>query len=164
MEARPIKRELANRFIKENHRHHGPVVGDLFRTGAFWQGSLVAVACAGRPSARHLDDGFTVEVTRCCTQGFHNAASFLYGRILKAAAAIGYREAITYTLYSEPGTSLNASGWRKVALTRGGSWDRPARARTDKAPTVPKMRWQRTLGDQRLPPSSTKQADLKGAT
>jgi hypothetical protein len=34
---------------------------------------LVGVATVGRPVARHMDDGLTVEVTRTCTTGAPNA-------------------------------------------------------------------------------------------
>lgn len=37
------------------------------------------VAIVGRPVARHLDDGWTLEVTRLATDGSANACSALYG-------------------------------------------------------------------------------------
>ena len=91
---------------------------------------LVGVAVAGLPSARALCDGETIEVTRLCTTGERNAASMLYGAILRAAKALGYRRAFTYTLQSESGASLRASGWTKDAeLDRAHTWDRPNRSR-----------------------------------
>lgn len=156
MEARPISREVANAFINANHSHHKAPQGDKFRVGAFDGDELVAVAVGARPQSRHMDDGFTIEIVRSCTRGFRNAASFCEGRILKAAAAVGYRLAITYTLEHEAGTSLKAQGFRKTALGKGGSWGRPDdRPREDKAPTGPKWRWERELGAQTLPPSSS---------
>jgi hypothetical protein len=92
-----------------------------------------------------LDDGMTVEVTRCCTLGDErskNAASMLYATARRAAAAIGYAKIITYTLDSEEGTSLRAAGWEEDGLAGGGSWSRPSRARENKteAPTTKKRR------------------------
>ena len=154
MEARPISREVANAFIRAHHSHHGPPAGDKFRVGAYNDGELVAVAIGARPVARHMDDGLTIEVIRSCTNGFRNAASFCEGRILRMAAANGYRLAITYTLESEEGTSLKAQGFRKVALGKGGSWNRPSRAREDAAPLDRKWRWEKALADYELPPSA----------
>jgi hypothetical protein len=41
-------------------------------------GSIVGVAIVGMPVARMLADGWTVEVTRLCTDGSRNACSMLY--------------------------------------------------------------------------------------
>jgi len=67
----------------------------------------------------------------------------LYGALRRAALALGYRpeNVLTYTLANEPGTSLRAAGWHAVERTKGESWNRPGRARDDRHPTVPKVRW-----------------------
>ena len=75
---------------------------------------LIGVATAGRPVARHLDDGFTLEINRTCTDGTPNANSKLYGAVWRAAKAMGYKRAITYTQANETGSSLRAVGWLKV--------------------------------------------------
>ena len=41
--------------------------------------NLCGVAICGRPVARYLDDGLTLEILRCCTDGTDNACSKLYG-------------------------------------------------------------------------------------
>ena len=125
------------------HRHHLPPVGAKFSLAvADETGDIRGVATVGRPVARHLDDGWTVEVTRVATDGCDNACSALYAAAWRAARALGYRQLITYTLQSEPGTSLRAAGWRVVAQTKGGSWSAPSRPRTDKHPLEPKLRWE----------------------
>lgn len=43
------------------------------------------------------------------------------------------------------GTSLRASGFVPVARSKGGSWSREGRERTDQAPTGRKVRWERGL-------------------
>lgn len=107
---------------------------------------LVGVAMVGRPVSRELaKDRFLTEVTRLATDGSENACSMLYGACRRAAKALGYRKAQTYLLETESGVSLKASGWRPVAKTDGGSWDRPARSRVDSAPTCPKVRWEVVL-------------------
>ena len=134
----------ANAFVTAHHRHHKPVVGHRFSIGAVRDGELVGVAIVGRPVARMRDDGLTVEVTRLCTDGTKDACSFLYGACARAAFALGFKRIGTYILASEPGTSLQAAGWRMIGETAGGSWSRPSRGRIDKHPTQPKFLFERT--------------------
>lgn len=138
---KPITFKQANDFVKEHHRHHPPMPGCKFVVGVFDGDSLVGVAMAGRPVARMLDDGFTLEVNRTCTIGDKNANSMLYGAVWRVAKALGYERCITYTLPEESGASLRAVGWTCDGEKGGGSWSRPSRKRTDKAPTAVKLRW-----------------------
>lgn len=137
----PITFRKACAYIEQHHRHHGRPQGWLWGVGVEADGVLVGVACIGRPVARMLDDGLTCEVTRLCTDGTKNAASMLYGAAARAAKSLGYRRIITYTLASEPGVSLKASGWRDDGEAGGGSWSRPSRRRVDAAPIEVKRRW-----------------------
>lgn len=138
----PMTRDRAAAFIREHHRHHRPPTGYLFAIGAERDGLLVGVATIGRPVARALQDGTTAEVTRLATDGTRNACSMLLGAAWRAARALGYRRLLTYTLPSEGGASLRATGWQCVGEAGGGSWSRPSRHRTDEHPTERKMRWQ----------------------
>ena len=88
---RPISLRDANEYVRQHHRHHKPVAGHKFSIGCEADGELVGVIIAGRPVSRYLDDGFTLEVTRLCTNGAKNACSFLYGSAARAAAAMGYK-------------------------------------------------------------------------
>src|SRR5437660_8566841 len=108
MEAVPLHLREANVFVAKHHRHNLPTVGGKFAVGASVDGKLVGVAIAGRPVARKLDDGKTLEVLRVCTDGTPNANSFLYGRVRRIAALMGYHHVITYTLQDESGASLKA--------------------------------------------------------
>ncbi|MEY8500559.1 XF1762 family protein [Enterococcus avium] len=135
----------AKEYIKENHRHHKPPQGDIFRVAALENEKIVGVVMVGRPVSRMLDDGFTCEVTRLCTDGTTNACSFLYSRAARIAKEMGFKKIITYILETEPGTSLKASGWTNEGEAGGGSWDKPSRKRTDKAPTCKKQRWSKLL-------------------
>ncbi len=149
-----VSLQTANAFVSEHHRHHRRVVGHKFSLGVFDDaGRLRGVAIVGRPVARMRDDGQTLEVTRVATDGCPNACSALYGAARRAAQALGYARIGTYTLGSEPGTSLIAAGWVPVAETAGGSWDRPSRQRTDKHPTTHKRLWEALL--RRPAPGST---------
>lgn len=130
-------------FVQEHHRHHTPPVGHLFSLGAFRGDDMVGVAIVGRPVARRRDDGLTAEITRLCVrEGARNAASFLLGKCAKAALALGFRRIGTYTLKSEPGTSLRAAGYTLIGETPGKSWSVPSRPRIDKHPTEPKLLWE----------------------
>lgn len=142
----PITLADANAFVEIHHRHHKKVVGHKFSIGVVDDsGTLRGVAIVGRPVSRHRDDGFTLEVTRLATDGCGNAPSSLYSAAWRAARAMGYERIGTYTLVTEPGTSLRAAGWRVVHEVRGASWDRTDRPRTDKHPTVNKRLWEPDL-------------------
>lgn len=141
-ELRPITQKAAFAFVAEHHRHHDVPVGALWQHGAHDEdGSVCGVAVVGRPVARPLDDGLTMEVTRLCTNGEFNACSMLYGAARRAAIAKGFRRGLTYILESEDGASLRAAGWRFLWKTKGGSWDTPSRRRIDHHPTEPKEAW-----------------------
>lgn len=140
IELRPIKQADALAFVKQHHRHHEPPVGSLWQHAVHDEsGVLVGVAIVGRPVARALDDGLTVEVTRLCTDGEPNACSMLYAAVRRAADAKGYRRGLTYVLASESGTTAKAAGYRYLWRVKGRSWDAPNRPRTDKHPTEDKL-------------------------
>ena len=142
MNAAPISFMDAAAFVREHHRHHTPPVGHKFSIAAMAGGDLVGVVIVGRPVSRRRDDGLTLEVTRLCTTGHPNACSFLYGAARRAAFALGYLRIGTYTLKSEPGTSLRAAGWKLIGETPGKSWSVPSRQRDDKHPIEPKLVWE----------------------
>jgi hypothetical protein len=127
----PITLEEANAMVQKMHRHHKPVVGHKFSIGVASESTIVGVAIIGRPVARGNDDGMTLEVNRCCTDGTKNACSMLYGAAWRASKAMGYRRLITYTLPSEGGASLRAAGWTLIGERGGGNWNTPARPRID---------------------------------
>jgi len=136
----PSTVKAANLWVRQVHRHHPPVQGGLFAAAVHLDGELVAVGIAGRP-CRMLQDGRTIEVTRIASDGARNACSKLYGALRAAASALGYARVYTFTLPEESGASLRAAGFVDDGVTKGGSWDRPSRRRTDKHPTGPKRRW-----------------------
>ncbi len=144
LELQPIDYAGACRFIGAHHRHHLPPQGWKFGIAANDGEQVVGVVTVGRPVARHLDDGWTLEVTRCCTDRTKHVASMLYAAAWRAARALGYRRLVTYTLRSETGTSLTASGWRVVYETRErpNGWNVPSRPRTVKNPTEGKTLWE----------------------
>ena len=138
----PITFREATEFIKKHHRHHQPPVGMKFCIAVSDGKTVVGVVTVGRPVARMLDDGWTLELTRCCTDGTRNAPSMLYAASWRAAKALGYKRLITYILSSERGTSLKAAGWRLIGEAGGGFWGRESRPREVKAPTSRKLLWE----------------------
>jgi len=119
----PITFRQACEFISQLHRHNKPPAGHKFSVGLKLNGVLVGVAMAGRPIARHFDDGLTLEVNRTCTDGTRNANSMLYGAVRRAAWGMGYLRIITYTQADESGVSLRAAGFVKIkTLPARSSW------------------------------------------
>lgn len=131
-------------FIRAHHRHHIPPVGHRAALAVADGDRVRGVAVLGRPVARRLDDGWTLEVTRVATDGARNASSKLYGAAWRLAQALGYRRLVTYTLRSESGSSLRAVGWRciEAPVREGQSWSVATRPRVDKHPLQSKLRWE----------------------
>jgi hypothetical protein len=146
LEVVAVELRQANEFVARHHRHHKPEVGHRFSIGVRRSdtGELCGVAIVGRPKARLIDQHRVVEVTRLVTDGTKNACSLLYASAARAAKAIGYDEIITYTLESEPGTSLRAVGWEEVSRVRAEGWSRPSRSRKPAIPAS-KRKWRRVL-------------------
>lgn len=142
----PCTIEQANDFVAHFHRHHGPVVSARIALAVADQSGFVhGVALAGRPVARYVDDGKTIEVNRVATDGFRNACSILYGAVWRAARAIGYSRCITYTLAEECGASLRATGWRCIGERKSHQWSNPGRPREfNPVFALPKVRWEVT--------------------
>ena len=143
LERVPISLKEANKFVEEHHRHHRPVVGHKFSIAVAENTKIVGVAIVGRPVSRYLDDGWTLEITRCCTDGTYNACSKLYGACWRAAKNMGYKKVITYILKSETGTSLKASGYKCVGEAGGLRWTGKRRPEVDLYPAQMKLRFER---------------------
>ena len=131
LQIRPITLKQANAYVAKLHRHNKPTNGGKFAVSCWEKNDLHGVAIAGQPVARALDDGYTLEVTRVCTDGTRNACSILYGACARVAKELGYHRVITYTLPTEAMSSLKAVGWKLVDDHAGGrkGWDMPNRHR-----------------------------------
>lgn len=125
LEIRPITLKEANAYVAAHHRHNQPTTGHKWSVSVYDGENLCGVAIAGQPIARKLDDGLTIEIRRVCTDGTPNACSMLYGACCRAAKAMGYKRVVTYTLVSEPGASLRASGFTDCGEAGGGILERP---------------------------------------
>jgi hypothetical protein len=138
----PAQRQMVTDFIRREHRHLKPPVGDVFRLACVDSAGIVhGVVSVGRPVARMSDDGWTLEVSRCATDGARNACSMLYGASRRVAWGLGYRRLLTYTLPDEGGASLRAAGWVEEGETAGGlGWLNHPRHTVVQQPGV-KLRW-----------------------
>ena len=139
----PTSLKVANAYVAERHRHNRPVAAGVCVVGIREEERLCGVAIIGRPVARMLDDGYTAEVRRVCTDGTYNACSMLLRAAWRAVKALGYRKLITYTLPEEGGASLRAAGFKLVKTDAGGGrWNRPGRPAADTHSLGHKYRWE----------------------
>ena len=140
----PIELKDANRFIAQFHRHNKPVVRAKFQIGLMKDEELIGVGIVGRPIARMLSNGKTVEVLRTCIkENYPNACSMMYARLKRISQLLGYEKVITYTLQKESQSSLKALGASIVAEVKPQDWDRIDRRRTpQKVYKEPKYRWE----------------------
>ncbi len=155
LQLQPITFAEAAEFVRLHHRHHAPPPICQYSIAVNDGEQVVGVVMVARPVSRHCEDGYTLEVARCCVLAdlpgpaghANSAASMLYAAAWRAARALGYRRLITYTLATEPGTSLKAAGWRVLYQTRGNpQWgNRRGRPRVEYAgPKGPKTLWEAT--------------------
>lgn len=140
----PITVKAARKLVASWHRHLPKLQGGLFASAVAEGGEIRGVAVAGNPCREWQGTG-KVYITRVAVDGLHNGCSMLYGSICRAAKALGYDEAWTYTLPEEPGTSLRAAGFEDMGLTDGGEHDRPSRRRAPAVRPDRKRRWRRRL-------------------
>lgn len=150
----PISIRKANDYVEINHRHHGIKKGCRFAIGCFDEGGVLhGVAICSNPVARNADDGLTLEVSRLCTDGTHNACSILYGACARIAKEMGFRKIQTYILESENGISLKASGWIYEGKAGAPNWMTNASERTKERNSFKQM----TFFAEKKPPDEMKQ-------
>lgn len=145
LEIRPCDFKTAQEFVRENHRHNKPPIGHKFSIACYDGDRLCGVAMVGRPVGRYLDDGNTLEVNRCCTDGTRNACSMLYGYAWRAARGLGYKHLITYTRQSENGASLRAAGWQYDGPAGGTHWTGRRYEQTELVLDEKKVRWRKDV-------------------
>ncbi|MCA2178429.1 hypothetical protein LDL08_19765 [Nonomuraea glycinis] len=139
----PITIGTARAFTAWTHRHLAPPVDAEFVIGVQSAGgALVGVAFVDRPICRAFDDGHTAEVTCLSTDGTPNACSALLGAAWRLSRAKGYRRLIAHTRTDEPGTSLRAAGFRRVAHPAA-RWDKAGRA--DRGAGLSRILWEITV-------------------
>ncbi len=148
----PITVKAATRWVRDTHRHLPTIQGGLFAAAVECDGRTVAAGIAVNP-ARVWQGTGRIVIGRVAAMpdlepvGDHAApaCTMIYGSLCRAAKALGYREAWTYTLPGECGASLRAAGFAYMGETSGGEWDRPSRPRAGAVSPTKKGRWMRRL-------------------
>ena len=146
LEIRPCDFQTARAFVSEYHRHNKPPAGHKFSISCYDGERLCGVAIVGRPVGRYFDDGLTLEVNRCCTDGTKNACSILYAHAWRAAKALGYKRLVTYTRESEPGASLRAAGFICDGRAGGTHWTGERYIQEEIVMDEMKVRWRKEVG------------------
>lgn len=141
----PMTLKEANAYVEQHHRTTGQWSGTSFQSDFLMGRRSWALLLWVVLVARHLDDGWTLEVNRLCTDGTRNACSMLYSAAWRAARAMGYKRLVTYILDTENGASLRASGWKCVGKAGGFRWTGKRRPEVDLYPAQMKIRFERTV-------------------
>lgn len=147
MKLKPISFKDAAEYTHKYHRHSKYIHGWKFGVSIVDDNDeIIGVAVAGRPVSRILDDGYTLEILRICTNTDEkNVVSKLVSSMVRAGKALGYTKIITYTRIDETGTSLLACGFRSCKddmVVRKRSWNTPSRKRTDRSEVIERIRWE----------------------
>lgn len=144
MEIKPTTLKEANKFVDMFHRHNKHCRGCKFCLALYNDNELVGVAICGRPIARNLDNGLTLEILRVCVKDTapKGANSKLYARCKKIGQSMGYKKIITYTLKSESQSSLRAVSGRIDGEVKSDDWSKRTRKRiSQKVYKQEKIRW-----------------------
>ena len=149
----PIPMKQAQQYVEDHHRHLGRSITPIFCVGCAKidddDYTLVGVAIVGLPLSPTHCDGWTLEVSRCCTDGTKNANSMLYAACWRTARSMGYEKLITYTHQKESGVTMKATGWTLVAEVGIINRSAPKFSRIHSGPLTPKYRWEVTSLDEK---------------
>ena len=138
----PINLKTANAFVQQYHRHHKPTRGHKFSIGVSDSGSLVGVAICGRPVARRLDDGYTLEINRLCTDGTPNVCIAHCPCRPVCGSIEDTAKVVTYILDTESGVSLKAAGYVCEGRAGGLEWNGERKPKmANQYPYQMKTRW-----------------------
>jgi len=123
---RERSRNRANRLL-ERHHPRGRVQYWYACFGARYQGHLVGCVVIERPSARQLDDGTVVEITRLGLRPDRpaNLGSWLIARARRWCELEGYEQLIAYAgVAGNYGTVYEAAGFEcdDVTQSDGSGW------------------------------------------
>ncbi len=113
MELQPITYDDACDFARKHDCGPIPAQGWKFGIAVNNGEKIVGIIAISRPAAHYKDDGWTLEVTQCCTDGTQGAASKLYAAAWQATRSMGFKQLMTYTpvtetrdFSAEPGTDI----------------------------------------------------------
>ncbi len=145
---RPISVKAARKWIAQTHRHLPQVQGGLWAVQLLDDGEIVGVALVGHPARVWMADHVLCVLRVAVCEGVPNGCSKLLGACSRAARALGASDLVTYTLPTEPGTSLRAAGYVFAGMTDGGDHGRASRPRQAALFPQPKQRWLAPWGER----------------
>lgn len=155
---KPTTVKAAKAWVREVHRHLPVIQGGLFASSVWNEDRPVAMAIAINPPRVWMGTGRIVIGRVAAIPGLDDvgshaapACTMLYGSLCRAAKALGYTEAWTYTEPGESGASLRAAGFQFMGETRAAEWDRPSRPRKPSPRPGRKGRWMRLLSAPTTP-------------
>lgn len=170
IEVVPMTVKEAKRRVKQWHRKLEDMTGGMFAAGISEGGELRGVAVAGN-GARVWNAQGKLVISRVAVEeredgkGVRNGCSRLYAALSRAAEALGWREVWTYTLPSEPGSSLVGAGFENMGLTKpDANWGRRGRPRDPAKLQGEKVRWRKVLRPERKAEERRKRATIRGTT
>jgi len=123
---RERSRSDINTFLERNHPR-GSVTAWLACFGARYEGYLVACVIVDRPSARALDDGTVVEISRFGLRSDRpdNTGSWLISRARTWASLEGFDRLISYAgVAGNQGITYQAAGFdcEDITVADGSGW------------------------------------------
>lgn len=116
LQLRPISLRIANDYIERHHAQLGRVQDCEFCIGCYAGDSIVGVVVVERPRERYLDDGWTFELTRVCTDRRPPVASILIAAATRAAFAMGARYVLSHVPATDGAAAFRAAGWRRMEM------------------------------------------------
>lgn len=143
----PVDFRYAANYVNHMHRDNVAPQGHKFSIALqSVEGYTVGVLIASEPKSRHQQDGRTLEINRCCADPrYHNVCTALNGKAIRMGKEIGYTRFLSYTLLTEGGASMLASGFQKDGIVKGRKtgWNSPSRPRNMplRYPDGDKQRW-----------------------
>jgi hypothetical protein len=144
----PCTIKVANAVVASWHRHSTPISQKVIAAVRAMHGDeTIGVAILGYPVSRVLDDGLNVEIRRVCVrdEAPRNACSMLYGALCRAAGALGFVAAYTYTTEDEDAASVKAAGFIRDGQRAAANWDPSRRRDAEHHDEADRVRWIRVL-------------------
>ena len=117
LKIKPCHLRAAREYVSRYHRHSIPPVGGKFAVACYDGDNLCGVAICGRPVARYLDDGLTLEILRCCTDALPDRDSITEDNRAAAEAQLAAIDEAKAELTDEEAAQLDTSRYETAATT-----------------------------------------------
>lgn len=123
LQPRPITLRAANAFVAEHHSYLSTARGCKFTLAVESADGIEAVVIASRPVSPHMDDGVTLELSRCVTRSkVPRAMQYAINLSMRIAANLGYDRVITYCDAERAGTAFHRLNFRIIRKSQRTRW------------------------------------------